>query len=78
MTHWGNRYQMTPEQEMYEAAQVLAGARVRYAQRFMLAKGRGKDVTDGFAHQAAIEDTGDDITLRQAEYDIAKIKFEKS
>lgn len=65
---------MTEEQEAVlayrKAARDLAEARVRYAQEFALARVRAQ--SDGQAHQAAIEKTSSEITVLEAELEIAK------
>lgn len=56
-----------------EAAQNLADARVEYARAFMMSKisSDGIPVTDRTAEQKAIEMTGDLVTVREAELQVA-------
>jgi hypothetical protein len=56
------------------AAKDLGDAQVRYAQAFLRAKIR-KDVSDGMAHQIAIEETAAATTYLQAELDIVKARW---
>jgi hypothetical protein len=52
------------------AAEGLRAARVRYAASFLRFRLTAK--TDGIAHQQAILDTDDELTVIQARYDLAR------
>jgi len=62
-------------EEFLRAAEALANGRVRYAQQFMLAKGRGKDVTDGFAREVAVEVTQSEVTMLEALLEVARMRL---
>lgn len=53
-----------------EKAEKLREARVRYAQAFLRFRVNAK--SDGQAHQQAIVETQDELTIREAELEIAR------
>lgn len=55
-----------------EAVDQLRKARIKYAQAFLIAKARTPGMTDGHAHQVAIEETGDQITYLTAQVELFK------
>lgn len=58
------------------AAERVSAARLRYSQAFQMAHASRAQLTDGRAHQIAIEETGDELTKLEAEQTIARIKLE--
>jgi hypothetical protein len=57
-----------------EAAEHVRAARVRYAEAFVRFKMR--NATDGQAHQQALLETEDEVTIYQARLDIARWELE--
>ena len=53
-----------------EAVEKVREARVRYAQEFLRFRINAK--SDGQAHQQAIVETKDELTIREAELEIAR------
>lgn len=56
---------------LLQAAGAVAAARVRYAEAFLRFKLR-EGVTDGQAHQQALLETGDELTVLEARLFVAK------
>lgn len=71
---------MTPDTIYREAyrtqAERVAGARIRYAESFLLWKSRGNATSDEKARQHAVIDTKDELTVLLAELEIARIRYE--
>jgi len=64
----------TPVQAVLEAAEALRAARVRYAESYLLHRLSTK--SDGTAHQQAILETADELTVAQARYDLARWRLD--
>lgn len=62
--------------DFLEAAQALKEARVRYAEAFL--RHRVRAASDGQAHQRAIVETQDELTLCEARLEIARRGLDRS
>jgi predicted transcriptional regulator len=58
-------------EQMEGAKRALVAAKIEYAHQFLRAKIR-KDVSDGMAHQIAIEETHAALAEAEADFDIYK------
>lgn len=62
-------------EQMERAKDALVAARIEYAQAFLLAKiskRRGDAISDGMAHQIAVEETKGALAAAEADFDIYK------
>lgn len=72
--------------DVMECAQDVAAARVRYSQEFQRAKAKGttrhrdgsviKEISDGHAHQIAIEVTQSELTVLETGLEVAKRRLQ--
>lgn len=64
------------QQRYRYTARQLADARIRYAEAFLRFRVRAK--SDGQAHQQAIVETQDAVTLAEAEFELARRDLDRS